>query len=122
VGVAQPDVTQPPQKKTELPEARWIEGDASSVSLEVMVMVLRTVSAPSSSVVGGGVVLVERPRQGGSLARGAGTEPSQTPVRMGTNRPRLELADLLKPEARRSSSMTLRRRRNDATTTGSWEA
>jgi hypothetical protein len=62
-------------------------------------MVPHVVSVPSSSAAGGGVVPVERPWQEGSSMCGTGAEPSLTLVRMGTNRPRVELADLQNPGA-----------------------
>jgi hypothetical protein len=78
--------------------------------------------APSSSVADRGVIPVERPQMEGSSAHGAGVEPSQILVRMGTNRPQLELADLQNPGGPPFSSTTLQRRRISAATTGSWEA
>jgi hypothetical protein len=41
-------------------------------------MVSRVVFMSSSSIVGGGVIPVERPWQEGSSAHGTGAEPSQT--------------------------------------------
>jgi hypothetical protein len=63
------------------------EGDTPTTSLGVVVMVPCAAFAPSSSAADRGIVLVERPRMEGSSAHGAGVEPSQILVRMGTNRP-----------------------------------
>jgi hypothetical protein len=69
-----------------------------------------------------GVILVERPQMEGSSMHGAGVQPSQILVRMGTNRPRLELADLQNLRDPPFSSTTLQRRRIGVATMGSWEA
>lgn len=99
VGIVQSDAILPPRTGTEEPEVRQAEGDASVATPGVMATGPRSVSMSSTSTTVGEAIPKERPWHVGSPIRGAGAEPPQTPIRMGTNMPRLMWADQQNPRA-----------------------
>jgi hypothetical protein len=79
----QPDATMPPWMRTEVPEVRRVEGDASVSTPGVVAMGPCSTSVPSTSTATGEGILEERPRRVGSPIRGAGAEPPRPPSRWG---------------------------------------
>jgi hypothetical protein len=64
-----------------------------------MVMVPHSSSTSSTSVTGGEIILAERPRQEGSLARGVGVEPPRILIWIGNNMSWLKFTDPQNPGA-----------------------
>jgi hypothetical protein len=75
MSVVQPGATLPPWTRIEVPKARRVEEDASVIAPGVVVMGLRSASAPSTSTTTEEAVPEERPQRVGSLIRGASVEP-----------------------------------------------